>query len=122
MKLRVARHTRDLEKIIHFYVDIVGLNNLGSFTDHDGYNGVFLGTDGQDWHLEFTTSNEEPVHQPDEDDMLVLYCKTELEKQELLQRFSNAGIKGINAKNPYWSKNADTFLDPDRFRIVISLE
>lgn len=122
MKLRVARHTEDLKKIIHFYVDLIGLKNLGSFTDHDGYDGVFIGMDGCDWHLEFTANNKEPLHHADEDDMLVLYCKSVLKKNTILARLSDAGIEHITAKNPYWTQNGVCFLDPDGFRIMISLE
>ena len=43
MKLRVARHTDDLEPIIKFYTDILGLEIIGEFKDHSNYDGVFLG-------------------------------------------------------------------------------
>jgi len=71
MKLRVARHTNNIEAIENFYCKIIGLDNLGGFQNHDGYDGLFLGKRGLDWHLEFTKSNQPSVHQPDEDDLLV---------------------------------------------------
>ena len=62
MILRVARHTDKLEKAISFYVDIIGLEILGDFKNHDGYDGVFIGNPFWDWHFEFTLSQENPNH------------------------------------------------------------
>ena len=43
MQIRVARPTRDLERVSAFYRDAVGLRVLSSFADHEGYSGVILG-------------------------------------------------------------------------------
>jgi len=48
MKFRVARHTDSLENIVTFYTNILGLQVLGDFKDHDNYNGVYLGFPGAD--------------------------------------------------------------------------
>jgi catechol 2,3-dioxygenase-like lactoylglutathione lyase family enzyme len=42
MRVRVARHTDDLEAIVAFYRDRDGLPEIARFGDHDGYDGVFL--------------------------------------------------------------------------------
>ena len=76
MKFRVARHTNDLEKIEQFYITVIGLKKLGEFKNHNNYNGIFLGIEGADWHLEFTTSLEKANHTFDEDDIFVFYTKT----------------------------------------------
>lgn len=120
MKLRVARHTTDLFAILVFYRDILGLEIIGSFNDHDAYDGVFLGIPGASWHLEFTVSNEAPVHTPDEDDLLVFYVTEELHGT-LTDKLKAAGVPEVTAKNPYWKNNGITFSDPDGFRIVISI-
>ena len=52
MKFRVARHTNNLKAITTFYTGVLGLKIFGSFEDHNTYNGVFLGLQGLDWHLE----------------------------------------------------------------------
>ena len=52
MTFRMARHTVDLQAIEIFYTSIVGLEKLGGFQNHDGYNGIFLGHPYQDWHLQ----------------------------------------------------------------------
>jgi catechol 2,3-dioxygenase-like lactoylglutathione lyase family enzyme len=121
MILRVARHTSDLTKITRFYHEILELEILGSFTDHAGYDGVFLGHQNNGWHLEFTTSDEMPKHDPDEDDLLVFYVKTPEEKTNLENRLIQSGFNPITAKNPYWNENGSTFTDPDGFRIVLSV-
>ena len=76
MKFRVARHTEDLEPMIRFYPDVLGLAIIRESKGHDGYDGVFLGREGVDWHLEFTTSIDRPDHEPDEDDLLVFYVES----------------------------------------------
>ena len=62
MTLRFARHTNDLEAIKSFYITILDFELLGSFENHNNYNGVFLGFQNADWHLEFTVSNEKTNH------------------------------------------------------------
>ncbi|AOY44171.1 MULTISPECIES: hypothetical protein [Psychrobacter] len=48
MKFRYARHTNNLGTLIDFYQNIIGLEKLGGFKDHNGYDGVFLGFPDQD--------------------------------------------------------------------------
>lgn len=120
MKLRCARHTNDLQPLIDFYCGLLDLEILGEFQDHDGYDGVFIGNRGSDWHIEFTISEEKPDHRPDADDLLVFYADSTAEYEHLVQQFINNHIPEVTAKNPYWAANGKTFTDPDGFRIVIS--
>lgn len=121
MKFRTARHTQDIAAMLTFYRDLLGLEVLGSFQDHDEYDGVFLGFPSENWEIEFTVSREVPVHTADPDDLLVFYCKTQAEYEVLVQRILQAGITAVAPKNPYWEKNGTTFTDPDGFRVVISV-
>jgi|SRR5471030_714068 catechol 2,3-dioxygenase-like lactoylglutathione lyase family enzyme len=121
MKFRTARHTKDLNQIIDFYGRILGLKVLGGFKDHHGYDGVFLGIPGEGWHLEFTVSDDSPVHSPDDDDLLVFYAESLDEFNIIKEKFIANRIKHVRPKNPYWEKNGITFEDPDGFRIVISV-
>lgn len=120
MNLRVARHTNNLEKIKSFYIDILGFELLGSFKNHDNYDGIFIGKPDLDWHFEFTTSNEKANHSFDEDDILVLYPETILEYTILNNNILINNISILKSKNPYWNENGIMFLDPDGFRIIIS--
>ncbi|MFN5982341.1 MAG: VOC family protein, partial [Fluviicola sp.] len=79
MTFRYARHTSNLKALEKFYTELVGLKKLGGFENHSSYNGIFLGDPAENWHLEFTTSNENPIHQFDEEDALVFYLENEME-------------------------------------------
>lgn len=120
MTLRVARHTNNLEKIKSFYIDILVFELLGSFENHNNYDGVFIGKPNSDWHFEFTTSNDKANHHFDEDDIVVLYPSEIKEYDGLVHNLSNNNIIAIASKNPYWNENGKMFLDPDGYRIVIS--
>ena len=56
MTFRYARHTNNLEQLKSFYIDVLGLELLGGFENHDGYDGAFIGKQDENWHLEFTQS------------------------------------------------------------------
>lgn len=120
MKFRFARHTNDLEQLKSFYVKILGMEILGSFQKHNGYDGVFIGKTNENWHLEFTKSDEIIHFNFGDEDVLVFYPNTSLEYESILKKINNFSIKIIEAKNPYWNENGKMFLDPDGYRIVIS--
>ncbi|WP_264523900.1 VOC family protein [Flavobacterium sp. N502536] len=120
MFLRVARHTDNIEKMVDFYVNILGFEVLGSFQNHKNYDGVFLGMLGLDWHFEFTQSKTKANHTFDEDDVIVLYPKTIIDYNELVDRVERNNISILTATNPFWNENGKMFLDPDGYRIVLS--
>ena len=92
---------------------------LGAFENHADYNGVFIGKKNQDWHLEFTQSNEVPSHIFDEDDLFVFYLQTQKELNIILKKLKENNIAKVLPKKPYWLKNGETYLDPDGYRIVL---
>lgn len=121
MKFRYARHSTNLDRIIAFYTEVVGLKKLGSFENHSDYNGVFLGFENSDWHLEFTVSQDKPKSSFDEDDALVFYLSS-MEELALKQNFlQQNGIELIKPKNPYWEENGIMIQDPDGYRIIFSV-
>jgi len=89
MNFRFARHTNNLEKLTLFYTDILGLKILGSFENHDGYNGIFIGKVNADWHLEFTQTAETVIHSKDEDAILVFYPTSKREYEIILGKIEN---------------------------------
>lgn len=119
MKFRYARHTNHLEPIIQFYTSILEFEILGRFKNHEGYDGVFLGLPKENWHLEFTVSWQQPLHQPDEDDLLVFYPESEAAFNRILKNMQDMIIKASTPQNPYWKKNGVMMLDPDGFGVVI---
>lgn len=120
MKFRFARHTNNLENIKSFYINVLGFELLGEFKNHANYNGVFIGKPNLDWHLEFTTSDDEIIHSFNEDDILVFYPETAEEYKLNIETIQKQNICFINAKNLYWNENGKMILDPDGYRIVIS--
>ncbi|MFW0735840.1 VOC family protein [Flavobacterium sp. T12S277] len=120
MFLRVARHTDNIEKMVDFYVNVLGFELLGSFQNHKNYGGVFLGMLGLDWHFEFTQSKTKANHTFDEDDVIVLYPKSIIDYNELVDRVERNNISILTATNPFWNENGKMFLDPDGYRIVLS--
>ena len=120
MKFRFARHTNDLEHLSAFYIKVLGMEILGNFQNHNGYDGVFIGKKNENWHLEFTKSNEMIQFNFGEEDILVFYPNTKSEYEHILGKINNFSIKIIESKNPYWNENGKMFLDPDGYRIIIS--
>jgi len=120
MKFRFARHTNDLIRLKTFYTNILGFELLGSFENHDNYNGIFIGKPNLDWHLEFTQSNKKANHNFDEDDLLVFYPETIQEYEHLISKIIFEDIPFTTSKNPYWNENGKMILDPDGYRIIIS--
>lgn len=122
MNFRYARHTNDLNKIEKFYTEIIGLEKLGNFENHENYNGLFLGFPNQDWHLEFTTSNDNTKSKFDEDDILVFYLNSEYEIEEIKNRIIKNKISIEKSKNPYWNKYGIQISDPDNYKIIFALK
>ncbi|HLP65184.1 VOC family protein [Flavobacterium sp.] len=120
MTFRFARHTNNLEPLKSFYCTILGLEILGGFENHDGYDGVFIGKADENWHLEFTKSTEIIEFNFGEEDILVFYPNSKLEYEVLLENLKIHSVELIKAKNPYWNGNGILFLDPDGYRIAIS--
>lgn len=120
MIFRAARHTDNIDKIISFYTIILGFDILGQFKGHDGYDGVFIGPEGADWHLEFTTSQQGARHKHNEDDILVFYPATIDDYEDIVLRIEQNNIAVVRPGNPYWAKNGLMIEDPDGFNVVIS--
>ena len=118
--LRIARATRNLERIVAFYAGGLGLTVLGSFQGHDGFDGVMLGLPGAPFHLEFTRRRGRAGGgAPDEDDLLVFYIPDRGQWQASIDRMRAAGCHRVTAENPYWDRHGWTFEDPDGNRIVL---
>lgn len=120
LKLRFARHTNNLITLTKFYTEILGLEMLGKFENHDNYNGIFLGKKGENWHLEFTESNEKANHTFDDDDLLVFYPENKNMFDKIMSNINKSNLEKLKPKNPYWSKNGIAIKDPDGYGIIIA--
>ena len=119
--LRVARPTEQLGAVARQYTVGLGLNELGRFDDHEGFDGVMLGHPDCGWHLEFTHKHGEALeHAPLEDDLLVLYLPEREEWSQACDRMDAAGFLRVPACNPYWDRDGVTFEDLDGYRVVLA--
>jgi hypothetical protein len=121
VKLRVARPTNDLVKLSEMYRKGLGLEILGSFQNHEGFDGVMLGMPQGSYHLEFT---QEIGHQAprslSEENLLVFYIPDATEWKAACDRMLDAGFLSVKSHNPYWDKNGQTFEDVDGYRVVLA--
>ena len=118
--LRVARPVRDLGLSVSMYKRGLGLEEIGRFEDHEGFDGVMLGNRGMSCHFEFTYCRHHPVQPaPTPEDLLVFYIPEANEWHETCAAMLQARFKVVEAFNPYWQHLGRTFEDPDGYRVVI---
>lgn len=118
--LRIARPTDNLAAIISFYRDGLGFEVIGSFADHDGFDGVMLGHKGLAYHLEFTQQRGHQVGRaPTRKNLLVFYLPESSAWQRAVARMIAGGYQPVAAYNPYWDVRGKTFEDADGYRIVL---
>ena len=120
VQVRIARPTDKLAEVVRFYRDALGLEQVGSFEGHAGYDGVMLGLPGRDYHLEFTSRAEGgPCPAPSKDNLLVLYVEDEAALARAVERLRERGHEPVAPENPYWGARGVTFEDPDGWRVVL---
>ena len=118
--LRVARPTDRLDDVVRFYVAGLGFDELGSFENHDGFDGVMVGAPGALYHLEFTHQRGHAVGSaPTKDNLLVFYLPDDGEWKSSVDRMVAAGYTPVPSVNPYWDRSGRTFEDPDGYRVVL---
>lgn len=118
--LRVARPTDHLEEVVRFYTEGVGLIVLGSFENHEGFDGVMVGSPGAAYHLEFTRKREHLAGRaPTQDNLLVFYVEDRNDWLSATERMAAAGYRPVPSFNPYWDHSGLTYEDPDGYRVVI---
>ncbi len=119
-KLRVARPTDNLEKIVNQYLNGLDFKILSEFYDHNYFDGVILGNENAPYHLEFTHHHGTTVGKaPTEDNLIVFYISSSEEWEKQCSKMVKAGFKHVNSYNPYWDKNGKTFEDVDGYRVVL---
>ena len=94
--LRVARPTDNLRQVADMYREGLGFEVLGTFEDHDGFDGVILGAPGAEYHLEFTHHGGRTVGKaPTEDHLLVFYLPDSQEWSNACDRMLRAGFRQV---------------------------
>jgi ribosomal protein S18 acetylase RimI-like enzyme len=116
LQVRVARHTTRLRELVAFYRDGIGLAEIGGFSGHDGYDGVFIALPGTGAHLEFTAGGPHPAPVAHPESLLVLYLGSRDAVETVARRL---GVDPVAPANPYWAEHGVTVEDPDGFRVVL---
>lgn len=118
--VRIARPSDDLDALLKFYCDGLGMELLSQFKDHDGFDGVMLGRRGDPYHFEFTKKDGHPVGRaPSQDNLMVFYMPDADEWTAAVERMRDAGFLPVPSFNPFWDRNGKTFEDPDGYRTVL---
>ncbi|RDU99016.1 VOC family protein [Trinickia dinghuensis] len=118
--LRVARPVSDLARTERMYCAGLGVAVLARFENHQGFDGVMLGSPGMDYHFEFTHCSTHPVApSPTNEDLLVFYLPDWQEWQSTCDRLAENGFAHVTSFNPYWDVSGRTYADPDGYRIVL---
>jgi catechol 2,3-dioxygenase-like lactoylglutathione lyase family enzyme len=118
--LRIARPVGDLQRTQSMYRDGLGIRVIGSFKDHDGFDGVMMGAPGLHYHFEFTRCAAHPVAaSPTPEDLAVFYIADAVEWERVSASMLAAGFTAIASFNPYWDVRGRTFQDTDGYRVVL---
>jgi catechol 2,3-dioxygenase-like lactoylglutathione lyase family enzyme len=117
--IRIARPTSDLDAVVKFYRDGLGLRELCRFENHDGFDGVMLGRPGEAYHFEFTRAHgHDAGRAPTADNLVVLYFPDRAEWNAAIVRMKQNGNSPVPSFNPYWDREGVTFEDCDGYRVV----
>lgn len=119
--LRIARPIDDIETLLRFYRDGLGFEVLGSFADHDGFDGIMLGHKSAGYHLEFTRRQGHTAGRaPTQDNLLVFYLPDSDNYATAVAQMEQSGFAPVTSFNPYWDRCGKTFEDPDGYRVVLA--
>jgi catechol 2,3-dioxygenase-like lactoylglutathione lyase family enzyme len=118
--VRIARPVGDLTRAIEMYRRGLDLCEIGSFRDHEGFDGVILAGPGRGFHFEFTQCRAHPVTPtPTPEDLLVFYVPSADDWRARCKAMLAAGFVNVEPFNPYWKRRGLTFQDADGYRVVI---
>ncbi|WP_417578817.1 VOC family protein [Pelagibacterium sp.] len=118
--LRVGRPTDDIDALLHFYRDGLGLELLARFDAHNGFDGIIVGGRNAPYHLEFTRAHGHSAGRaPTDDNLLVFYLPDQSAWQSARDRMIATGYVPVKSFNPWWDEGGVTFEDPDGYRVVL---
>ena len=118
--VRIARPTDNLRQLTRQYTEGLGFKVLGSFVNHDGFDGFIIGHDLQPYHFEFTYQHGTKVGTaPTKDHLIAFYVARKSEWVRKCDEMLKAGFQLVESCNPYWDVNGKTFEDIDGYRVVL---
>jgi hypothetical protein len=119
-KLRVARATNYLEQVAEMYRVGLELIELGRFEDHQGFDGIMIGSPSCAYHFEFTqNAGHNAPRSPSPELLLVFYYPDSKEWESAQNRMKHAGFNLTTSYNPYWDQCGCTFEDIEGYRVVL---
>ncbi len=120
MKIRIARATNELIRISKMYCDGLGMEVLGSFEGHSGFDGIMIGSQSSSYHLEFTQQKgfKAPASHSEES-LLVFYIPEPSKFQHIEAQMIEAGFTKTKSHNQYWDEHGCTFQDFEGYTIVL---
>jgi len=118
--MRIAKPVSNLAETRKMYCAGLGLSVVGHFENHEGFDGVMLGSASMSYHFEFTHCSAHVVKPATTVEDLVVFYEPDREKwTKMCQSMDEAGFKQVTSFNPYWELNGRTFEDNDGYRIVL---
>lgn len=122
--VRMARQTDQLEALVRFYCDGLGLKIITTFEGHAGYDGVIIGLPDKSYQLEFVHHEHgSPGTSPNHENLLVFYVADERAVAKKAEQLQAMGYKRVPSANPWWDEHgAITIEDPDGWRVVLQPE
>ena len=111
--LRIARPVSDLKRSVDRYRKGLGLQEIGGFENHEGFDGVMLGHRGATFHFEFTFSRTHTVMPtPTPEDLFGFYLPAQHEWKKARSVMLESGFAEAAAFNPHWQQRGRTFEVP----------
>lgn len=118
--IRIARPSDNLDGLLRFYCEGLGLSVLYHFENHTGFDGIMLGQEGAAYHFEFTKKRGHTAGRaPTADNLVVFYLPDLTEWRAAVERMRDAGFAPVQSFNPFWDREGVTFEDPDGYRVVL---
>jgi hypothetical protein len=120
IQFRIVKPTTRWNDVVAFYMEGLGLQRLGEFTAHQGYDGVMLGLPGLGHHMEIVQRDGgAPNPNPNPDNLLVFYVEDPAAITTVVNRLGLMGYHVGRAINPWWGANdAVTIYDPDGWGVI----
>jgi catechol 2,3-dioxygenase-like lactoylglutathione lyase family enzyme len=115
-----TRATRDLDALLGFYRDGLGLEVLYRFDDAAGPAGAMLGLPGRSHHLELLRADVADCAPPSKHNVMVLHLPERADVDALAARLLERGCMPVAPANPWWADKAVVFEDPDGWPVVLS--
>lgn len=116
-----TRPTTDLDALLGFYRDGLGLPVLFQFASDDGAAaGAMLGLPGSSHHIELLKVDQGPCSPPSKHNVMVLHLPQWEDVETLVARLQARGCQPVPPANPYWADKAVVFEDPDGWPVVLS--